>query len=116
MALRVYRIPFSTNVERVALAAGHKGLAIEWVDVDPDDRSVLQQLSGQSLVPVLVDGDDRVSDSPVIVPLLGGGDAVVFDWPVIVALLEARPPDPPLFPADEARRAEVELFIDWFNR
>ena len=36
--LRVYRIPFSTNVERVALATGHKGLAIEWIDVDPDDR------------------------------------------------------------------------------
>ena len=37
--MRVYRIPFSTNVERVALAAGHKGLPIEWIDVDPDDRS-----------------------------------------------------------------------------
>jgi maleylacetoacetate isomerase len=60
---------------------------------------VLEQVSGQSLVPVLVDGDEVVSDSPVI-----------------VALLEERHPDPPLYPADEARRAEVEVFVDWFNR
>jgi glutathione S-transferase len=99
MPLRVYRIPYSTNVERVALAAGHKGLAVEWVDVDPDDRSVLREVSGQTLVPVLVDGDEVVSDSPVIVDLL-----------------ERRNPEPSLYPADEARRAEVELFVDWFNR
>ena len=42
IALRVYRIPFSTNVERVALAAGHKGLEVEWVDVDPHDRSAVE--------------------------------------------------------------------------
>lgn len=60
---------------------------------------MLEQVSGQSLVPVLVDGDDVVSDSPVI-----------------VALLDERHPDPPLYPADEPRRAEVELFVDWFNR
>jgi glutathione S-transferase len=56
-------------------------------------------VSGQSLVPVLVDGDEVVSDSPVI-----------------VALLDERHPEPPLYPADEARRAEVEVFVDWFNR
>jgi glutathione S-transferase len=99
LALRVYRIPFSTNVERVALAAGHKGLAIEWVDVDPADRSAVEAVSGQSLVPVLVDGTQVVTDSPAI-----------------IALLEERVPEPPLFPADEARRAEVEIFVDWFNR
>jgi hypothetical protein len=27
--LRIYRIPFSTNVERVALAAAFKGLDVE---------------------------------------------------------------------------------------
>ena len=32
--LRVHRIPFSTNVERVALAAGHKGVPVTWVDHD----------------------------------------------------------------------------------
>jgi glutathione S-transferase len=99
MAIRVYRIPYSTNVERVALAAGHKGLAVEWVDADPRDRSALEEVSGQSLVPVLVDGDEVVTDSPVI-----------------LAWLDERHPAPPLYPSDEARRAEVEIFVDWFNR
>ena len=36
--ISVHRIPFSTNVERVALAAGHKGVELEWVDHDDDDR------------------------------------------------------------------------------
>ncbi len=97
--LRVYRIPFSTNVERVALAAGHKGLELEWIDVDPADRSPVEQLSGQALVPLLVDGDEVVADSTRI-----------------IELLEARFPEPPLYPRDEARRAEVSIFIDWFNR
>ncbi len=36
--LSVYRIPFSTNVERVALAAGHKRIKLEWIDVGSADR------------------------------------------------------------------------------
>ncbi|HLX21369.1 MAG TPA: glutathione S-transferase family protein [Gaiellaceae bacterium] len=97
--IRVYRIPFSTNVERVALAAGHKGLAVEWIDVDDADRSPVEAVSGQRLVPVLVAGDEIVTDSPVIL-----------EW------LDARFPDPPLLPRDPARRAEVRVFCDWFNR
>src|SRR5215831_4459987 len=64
--IRCYRIPFSTNVERVALAAGHKEVPIEWIDVDPTDRSPVEALSGQPLVPVLVAEDVVVSDSPRI--------------------------------------------------
>jgi glutathione S-transferase len=98
--MRVYRIPFSTNVERVALAAGHKGLDIEWVDVDADDRSPVEAVSGQRLVPVLVTDDDEV----------------VADSPAILEWLEAYVPGPPLLPRDPARRAEVRVFADWFNR
>jgi glutathione S-transferase len=47
---------------------------------------------------VLVDGDEVVSDSPVIL-----------DW------LEERFPEPPLYPRDPARRAEVQVFVQWFN-
>jgi glutathione S-transferase len=97
--LRLYRIPFSTNVERVALALGHKGLAVESVAVDPADRSPLRELSGQELVPVLVDGDSVISDSVRI-----------------MHHLEQRFAEPPLFPASGAARATVEIFLDWFNR
>jgi glutathione S-transferase len=97
-ALRVYRVPFSTNVERIALAAAYKRVAVEWVDVDPDDRGVLEQISGQRLVPVLDAGGEIVTDSPVILR-----------W------LEERYPDPPLWPRSERGRAEADLFVDWFN-
>jgi glutathione S-transferase len=97
--VQVYRIPFSTNVERVALAAGHKGVGIDWVDVDPADRSEVEGVSGQPLVPVLVERG-----------------RVVVDSTEILRYLEDRTPEPPLFPADRARRAEVDVFLDWFNR
>ena len=99
LVLTVYRVPFSTNVERIALAAGHKGIAIDWVDVDPDDRSPVEAVSGQSLVPVLVHGEEVVTDSPRIL-----------DW------LEERAPEPPLYPREPAPRAEATLFVQWFNR
>jgi glutathione S-transferase len=99
MRLRVHRIPFSTNVERVALAAGHKGIAVEWVDHDAGDRSAIRALSGQDFVPVAeLDGQ------------------VIVDSPVILRELERRVPDPPLWPAEPARRAEADVFVDWFNR
>lgn len=97
--LRVYRIPFSTNVERVSLALAHKGLEVEWIDVDPADRSPVERISGQSLVPVLVDDGH-----------------VIFDSTVILCYLEDLQPEPPVFPRDEARRAELDVFLDWFNR
>lgn len=97
--IRVWRIPFSTNVERVALALGHKGLAVEWVDIDPADRSSVREVSGQDLVPVLEE-DGRI----------------VHDSTAILEDLEERHPDPPLYPRDDARRAEAVLLIDWFNR
>ncbi|MGH2922522.1 MAG: glutathione S-transferase N-terminal domain-containing protein [Solirubrobacterales bacterium] len=35
--IRLYRAPFSTNVERVALALAHKGLEAESVVIDYTD-------------------------------------------------------------------------------
>ena len=96
--LRVHRIPFSTNVERVALAAAHKGLEVEWVDHDPADRSAIRELSGQELVPVAeLDGE------------------VVIDSMRIVERLEELEPDPPLYPRDAAARARTGVFVEWFN-
>jgi glutathione S-transferase len=99
VSLRLYAIPFSTNVERVGLAMGHKGLDAEVVMCDPRDRSPIREVSGQILVPVLVDGGEVVTDSSRI-----------------VEHLEERFPEPRLFPTDAARAAEVRLFVDWFDR
>jgi glutathione S-transferase len=96
--LRLYRAPFSTNVERVALALAHKRLEVESVVISYDDRSPVLEVSGQGLVPVLVDGDEVIPDSVRI-----------------LRYLEAKWPDPPLFPRDPARRAELDVFLDWFN-
>jgi glutathione S-transferase len=41
---------------------------------------------------------------------------VVADSTVILRYLEELQPEPLLFPADEARRAELDVFLDWFNR
>jgi maleylpyruvate isomerase len=97
-ALTLYRAPFSTNVERVALALAHKGLKVESVEISYEDRSPVVEVSGQPLVPVLVDGDEVVADSTRI-----------------LRHLEERWPEPPLFPRDPARRAELDVFLEWFN-
>src|SRR5438045_1587625 len=97
--LRLYRIPHSTNVERVALALAHKGLEAESVWVDPADRAAVKKVSGQTLVPVLVDGEDVIADSTRI-----------------LEHLENRYPQRPLYPEDTAPRAEMQVFVDWFNR
>ena len=47
--------------------------------------------------------------------MLVDGEQVLSDSPVIIEWLEQRIPDPPLFPHEPARRAEVRLFVDWFN-
>jgi glutathione S-transferase len=96
--LMLYRAPFSTNVERVALALAHKGLQVESVVISYEDRSPVIAVSGQELVPVLVDGDEVIPDSVRI-----------------LRHLETRWPDPPLFPREPARRAELAVFLDWFN-
>jgi glutathione S-transferase len=98
--LKVHRVPHSTNVERVALAAAHKGLSVEWVDHDPADRSGVRAVSGQDLVPVAeLDGGEVVADSMAI-----------------VERLEVLVPDPPLYPRDPAAAARVRIFVEWFNR
>lgn len=43
------------------------------------------------------------------------GDAVIPGSTRILRYLEEKWPDPPLFPGDAARRAELDAFLDWFN-
>lgn len=97
--IRLWRAPWSTNVERVALALAYKGLEVESVLISYDDRTPVEAISGQGLVPVIEEDGEVVADSARI-----------------LEHLERRHPEPPLYPADPARRAEVDVFVDWFNR
>ena len=96
--LQLYRAPFSTNVERVALALAYKGLSAESVVIDYADRSPVHAVSGQPLVPVLVH-DGRV----------------IVDSAAILRYLEEAWPEPALFPREPAARAQMDVFIEWFN-
>ena len=97
--MRLYRANFSTNAERVALALAHKGIEVESTYISYEDRSEVERVSGQPLVPVLVHDDKVVVDSMQI-----------------IGYLEQLVPSAPLYPSDEARFAEMLIFIDWFNR
>jgi glutathione S-transferase len=96
--IRLYRAHWSTNCERVALALAHKGVEVESVLISYSDRSPVERISGQGLVPVIVDGDEVIHDSTRI-----------------IRRLEQRFPEAPLWPADPARGAELDLFLEWFN-
>jgi glutathione S-transferase len=96
--ITLYRAPFSTNVQRVAIALALKGLEVESVVISYEDRSPVVAVSGQGLVPVIVDDGEVVADSVRI-----------------LRHLEERYPEPRLFPAEPVRRAEVDLFLEWFN-
>jgi glutathione S-transferase len=98
--MRLHAIPHSTNVHRVLLALGLKGVPLdELVQHPPGDRSGVRAVSGQDLVPVLETGDGRI----------------LTDSMPIVAWIDATWPDPPLFPADPALRAQVDAFVQFFN-
>jgi glutathione S-transferase len=99
--MRIHAIPHSTNVHRVALALGLKGVAVdEWVEHAPGDRAGVRAISGQELVPVVETDDGRIlTDS---MPIVAWIDAT---WPAA----------PRLYPEDPAARAEIEAFITFFN-
>ena len=97
--ITLYRAPFSTNVERVALALAHKGLEAESVVISYEDRSVVEEVSGQPLVPVIVDDGEVVADSIAIMRHLD----------------ERHPESHHLFPRSPSTRAQVEVFLEWFN-
>lgn len=94
--IRLYRAPWSTNVERVALALAHKGLEVESVVIDYADRTPVEKVSDQPLVPV-VDFDGEV----------------VFDSWRIIRRLEELHPEPALIPP--AHRGQTAVFAEWFN-
>ena len=98
-AVRLYRAEWSTNCERVGLALAHKGIEAQSILIEYSNRRPVESISGQGLVPVIEDAGEVIHDSVAI-----------------MRHLDRRTPDRPLFPAEPAQRAAVEIFIEWFER
>jgi glutathione S-transferase len=98
-SVRLYRAEWSTNCERVGLALAFKGIEAQSVLIEYSNRSPVEAISGQGLVPVIEDAGVVINDSVAI-----------------LHHLDLRTPEPPLFPSEPAHRARVEIFIEWFER
>ena len=95
--LELHQFRHSAFCLKVRMAMQAKGLSFREVEVTPGIGQVsLFRLSGQRQVPVLVDGDDVVSDSSAI-----------------CRYLEEMRPEPALIPADPKQRAQMQLIEDW---
>jgi glutathione S-transferase len=94
--MRLFQIPFSHNCVKVRHVLDRKGAEYEVVNINPALRSDLKRVSGQTLVPVLVDRGHVVSGSTPI-----------------LLYLDERLPDPPLVPDDPRERAECVVLSDW---
>ena len=68
--LKLYDLAASPNNVKVRLALAFKKIPYERVAVDPQDRQMLIQVSGQPLAPVLVHGDTVLFDSSAILRYL----------------------------------------------
>jgi len=92
--VRAWGIPWSTNCERVSIAAALAGVEVDWTLVTFDDRTLIEELSGQKGVPV-----------------------AELDGKVVVGSLEiVGRIAPQLWPADPRTRALVDTFLEWFDR
>jgi len=97
--VKLIQIPFSHNCVKVRVVLGLKGVAYETQDIVPMDRNPVVRVSGQGLVPVLVDQGRAIADSTAI-----------------LLHLEAAYPHPTLVPADPAVRAECLVLEDWADQ
>lgn len=92
--MRAWGIPWSTNCERVTIAAALAGVPVEWTNVTFDDRTLIEELSGQKGVPIAeIDGKIVVGSLAIVGRIA-----------------------PQLWPADPRTRALVDTFLEWFDR
>lgn len=89
----------SPNCLRVRMAFRLKGVKGASVAIDPLDRKEVERISGQRLVPVLVDGRKVLHDSATI-----------------LRYLDRKFPHPPLFPPSGTASAQTDILVDWANQ
>ncbi len=70
MSMRLYHLEGCPFCEKVRLSLGRMGLPYETVVIKPEDRTEVERVSGQRLVPVLCDEDRILPDSTRILRYL----------------------------------------------
>src|ERR1700689_3339031 len=102
--MTLFSAPTDPWCHRARLVLAEKGIAIELVNVDPNDLPEdLLDLNPYHSVPTLVDRD-----------------LVLYDSRVIIEYLDERFPHPPLMPVDPVSRAQFRLALyrierDWYT-
>ncbi len=95
----LYQFAFSHFNEKARWALDYKGLPREERNLLPGlHERTIRRLTGMTTTPVLCEGGEALRESAEI-----------------VAHLEARHPDPPLFPADPEERREAEAWVRWLD-
>ena len=96
--ITLYEFQSSPYCAKIRAILDFKSLEYRTVEVDYLLRREPRRLSGQSRVPVLVEGDRVVADSTAI-----------------AAYLDVAHPEPPLLPPTEPGRARALLLEDWVD-
>jgi glutathione S-transferase len=104
----LYQFTLSPYCVKVRKILEYKGLSYTTVEVNPFTRAGVRRLSGQRRVPVLVEEAEAAADGRP-----GTERTVVADSTAIALHLEARHPDPPVYPRDPDERARVLTLEDW---
>ena len=99
-ALVLYQFAFSHFNEKVRWALDYKGLARV-------DRPLLPGPHARTV--------RKLSGGPTTTPLLCDGARAISDSAAILTHLEARAPNPALFPADARARSEAEAWVRWLD-
>ncbi|MGE0713100.1 MAG: glutathione S-transferase family protein [Planctomycetota bacterium] len=98
--LRLYELSLSPNNTKIRMALRYKGVPFEAVEVPPMDRSMVVEVSGQELTPVIADKGIVLNDSEAILQYL---DANYRDTPR-------------LFPSDRMGRKACDAWKDELDR
>jgi glutathione S-transferase len=92
--MKIYGFPLSPFVRKVLVAVHEKGLEYEMVPANPSEPTEeFLQVSPFSKIPALADGDFCLADSTAI-----------------VTYLDAKYPEPPLFPSEAKARGRAVWF------
>ncbi|MFQ5458686.1 MAG: glutathione S-transferase family protein [Myxococcota bacterium] len=98
----LYQFEISHFSEKVRFLLDYKSIPFIRKDVNYGaGQKVVQRLTGQRQVPVIVDPNN--------------GDRVIHDSTAIAFYLEEQYPDPPIIPKDPLRRADTLLLEDWLD-